>query len=239
MIKIYVGPEKRPFVMHEAALTARSCFFAAAMKGNWKEAQEKVVRLVEDDPDAFALYEQLVYTGSIPAMNKDQQRFGKLQPDQSFTSCLRPELCAKEYEALCGLYVLATKLQDEAARDSTVNGIVAKFKEEYEKISGSCSHLRIRRLCFPSTAAINTMYNNTATECGGRKAIVAIFARYGHGGLHEKMKKVDGKGVSPGFLWDLTHELFATRTPCAEWEMPNTLDGPYYDEYFELEYFSD
>lgn len=39
------------------------------MNGNWKEAEEKVVKLPEDDVEIFELYVQLLYTGLLP-LNK-------------------------------------------------------------------------------------------------------------------------------------------------------------------------
>jgi hypothetical protein len=59
MLKIVVGPagDTRDFCIHEALLTARSKFFEKAMGKGWKEAEEKLVKLPDDDPDIFALYE--------------------------------------------------------------------------------------------------------------------------------------------------------------------------------------
>ena len=57
MIHIVVGdPEAvRDFYIHEALLTTRSKFFERAMRKGWKEAEHKLVKLPEDDPETFAL----------------------------------------------------------------------------------------------------------------------------------------------------------------------------------------
>ena len=71
IFKIIVGEgdDAQEFQIHEAVLTARSKFFKAAIGRKWKESEEKTVKLPEDDPEAFALYSQLVYTGQIPGMS--------------------------------------------------------------------------------------------------------------------------------------------------------------------------
>jgi hypothetical protein len=57
MIKIIVGDQERVFVIHKNALIARSIFFKNAMGARWREGQNGVVKLPDDDGDAFALYE--------------------------------------------------------------------------------------------------------------------------------------------------------------------------------------
>jgi hypothetical protein len=73
MIKILVGEEERVFLVHKSALIARSQFFKTAMGGKWQEAQDGVVKLPDDDGDTFALYEQLVYTGKVPAFDDSEE----------------------------------------------------------------------------------------------------------------------------------------------------------------------
>jgi hypothetical protein len=67
MVTIQVGLESNDakIVAHESFLTMRSEFFRRAMNGAWEEADTRVVKLPEDDPDIFALYINYVYTAQL------------------------------------------------------------------------------------------------------------------------------------------------------------------------------
>lgn len=74
VLEVRVGRDNgRSFRLHEALVSARSDFFAAALTGQWKEAKDKIIDLPEDDPDIFALYPQLLYTGKIPVKEQTQE----------------------------------------------------------------------------------------------------------------------------------------------------------------------
>jgi hypothetical protein len=105
MLKLTVGAagSTHDFCIHEALLTARSKFFERAMGKSWKEAKEKLVRLPEDDPRIFALYEQIVYTGRIPIFDDEVERVSSGAYNDP--ECDEEELCMSEYESLCQLYV--------------------------------------------------------------------------------------------------------------------------------------
>ncbi|KAF2470311.1 uncharacterized protein BDR25DRAFT_171249, partial [Lindgomyces ingoldianus] len=57
------GDDQRSFDVHESLITSRSRFFCNAMNGKWKEAEERTVALLEDDPIVFELYLQCLYAG--------------------------------------------------------------------------------------------------------------------------------------------------------------------------------
>lgn len=59
------GDAQEKFAVHEALITSRSLFFRNAMQGDWKEAREHVVNLVEEDPEIFSLYLQGLYAGHV------------------------------------------------------------------------------------------------------------------------------------------------------------------------------
>lgn len=60
------GDNKRDFIVHEELICESSEFFRKALAGNWKETQDRIVKLPEDDPDMFALYLQAVYVCVLP-----------------------------------------------------------------------------------------------------------------------------------------------------------------------------
>lgn len=67
MLTIRVGLDAtcETFTVH---LTARSEYFRRAMNGRWTEAETRTIDLTEDDPEAFALYLNLVYKNHVPTM---------------------------------------------------------------------------------------------------------------------------------------------------------------------------
>ncbi|KAG9202235.1 hypothetical protein G6514_004673 [Epicoccum nigrum] len=83
------------FTMHQDLISTRSEFFAKALRGDWKEAQERTVVLPDDEPEVFRLYLQFLYTGQV-ALNSVAR--------------------GGAYVVLSKLYVLAEKLIDETAK---------------------------------------------------------------------------------------------------------------------------
>jgi hypothetical protein len=175
MIKILVGEEERVFLVHKSALTARSQFFKTAMGGKWQEAQDGVVKLPDDDGDTFALYEQLVYTGKVPAFDDSEETERKVVTSygRSWIDCVSNH-CKPEWELLSRLYVLAEKLQDLAAKNATVDAMIEKVQRK-ARIKGT--RLGLRK-CLPTPRAIEIMYENTPGFCPGRQVLVHIFVQY-------------------------------------------------------------
>ncbi|KAJ4334039.1 hypothetical protein N0V95_009273 [Ascochyta clinopodiicola] len=64
---VLVGPDKKPFVIHQDLLTYHSQFFKAALTGNFKEAGDKTVTLEEDDPLIFEFFVHWLYHKGFPA----------------------------------------------------------------------------------------------------------------------------------------------------------------------------
>ncbi|KAK0122373.1 hypothetical protein ONS95_010614 [Cadophora gregata] len=56
MVKIYVGPEKKCWMIHEAVICNKSTFFRNAFRGNFAEGTSKTMTLEEDDPAVFSLF---------------------------------------------------------------------------------------------------------------------------------------------------------------------------------------
>ncbi|CAK3775086.1 btb poz domain containing [Lecanosticta acicola] len=64
-LSVLVGPEEVSFMVHEHVICAKSKFFEAISRNDWKERQDRVVRLPEVLPYCFALYIHWLYTGTI------------------------------------------------------------------------------------------------------------------------------------------------------------------------------
>lgn len=53
MVKIFAGPNRKGYNLHEALLLVRSSFFRAAFDGKFQECHEKVIHLPEDSVGAI------------------------------------------------------------------------------------------------------------------------------------------------------------------------------------------
>jgi hypothetical protein len=61
------GPEAEHFTLHPQLLTSSSPIFEAMMtKDNFRESKEKVIKLPEDSPGAFAVFAHWLYTRRLP-----------------------------------------------------------------------------------------------------------------------------------------------------------------------------
>jgi hypothetical protein len=73
------------------------------MSGDWKEAQDRIVKLPEDDSDTFKCYVHLLYTNTLSVI-----------PDP-----LPPNYQVfQEQQDLAKLYVLVEKLQDTGTKNT-------------------------------------------------------------------------------------------------------------------------
>jgi hypothetical protein len=232
MVKVVVGENRgtRDFVIHEALLTSRSRFFKKAMAGDWKEAEEKLVKLPEDDPAIFALYEQLVYTGRIPAFDGQPEPIEEEKSDGDFDdddsnydddndgdddNDSDGDGDNDEYESLAELYVLAEKLQDLGAKNTTVKAIIAKITHE-GAIINDCGE----GPCLPGAVAIKTMYEKTPGHCAGRQIFLDSFVYYAQDYPIFRMDQAD---ILPReFLCEMVDNALTYRAPKTEL-MPHKL----------------
>jgi hypothetical protein len=67
---VLVGPNHARFVVHEALLVHHSEFFRAALTGNFKEAEEKVVKMADTEPYIFECFVHWLYYQRFPDASK-------------------------------------------------------------------------------------------------------------------------------------------------------------------------
>jgi hypothetical protein len=67
-VVIYVGPERKRYLIHKDLLTKQSEFFDRALNGKFKEAEENSIYLVEESPVAFDLLVGWLYQDRIPVV---------------------------------------------------------------------------------------------------------------------------------------------------------------------------
>lgn len=99
------------FIIHEALVKPRSEFVRLALRGEWKEAQDRTIPLPEDDPDVFSVYQQWLYGGLIHTRPINAPS----KPDD-------------EYRTLVKAYLLGEKMLDGNFKDSIADAIVEKLR---------------------------------------------------------------------------------------------------------------
>lgn len=65
---IFVGPERKRYLIHKTLLTNQSEYFDKALNGPFKEADEQSIYLEEETPAAFDLLVGWLYQNSIPVV---------------------------------------------------------------------------------------------------------------------------------------------------------------------------
>ena len=165
MARILVGREQKVFSMNLYALVSRSRYFRGVFLGTQKNTLYTGLRMPNEDPEVFALYEQLIYNGSIPFAVRTTRG---PEEENSLLKCARCErkTCDKEYQLLCGLYVLAEKFLDLDARNKAIAALHAKMKNSHNRDVGPRSSF-----CYPSPKAISIMYNGTIEPSYGRRLL--------------------------------------------------------------------
>lgn len=100
------------FIVHKGAVEPRSEFVRLALRGEWKEASERTIPLPDDDPAAFSVYQQWLYTGMIHTCSDEAP--SKVDP---------------EYKLLVKAYVLGEKIIDPTFKDCVVDAIIEKLHD--------------------------------------------------------------------------------------------------------------
>jgi BTB/POZ domain len=61
VVTIKVGPQEIPFIIHKSIICSASPFFRRALEGQFKEGEESVVSLPEEDEETFESFMNVVY----------------------------------------------------------------------------------------------------------------------------------------------------------------------------------
>jgi hypothetical protein len=135
-------------VVHECFIIHAN-FFRRALNGNWAESDDRVITMMEDDPEIFAKYLHFVYIKEFPAM-----------PHTTLVS----DQIIGEYRMLARVYVLAEKLQDIRTKNAIVQAMMnlSQRKDEAGK----------SRL--PDPEAITILYGGTVCGSAGRRLVVDL-----------------------------------------------------------------
>ncbi|KAF2122087.1 hypothetical protein BDV96DRAFT_640152 [Lophiotrema nucula] len=140
-IEVRVGDEAsaQSFYVHQDLICASSEFFERALNGDWQEAEDKCVKLPDDEPKVFENYINWLYTGKIPIKCTTIPKGSRMSREVE-----------NEYTALCELFVFCEKLQDTKGKNASTKALYQGCLEE-----------RTGTLYFPLSPAINVVYNGT------------------------------------------------------------------------------
>lgn len=157
MIAIAVGEPVITLHVHESLIRSKSHFFAAALSQDWKEAQEKVVRLPDDRPDIVKLYIKWLYSGKLLVKWTTEL--------QEFERHIGP----LEYYTLACLYIFGEKCCDVTFKNAVVASFVGRMDT---KIGDTC--------WYPVGKAVDIIYNGTTAASPMRQLLIDTHLWLGH-----------------------------------------------------------
>jgi hypothetical protein len=169
--------------VHESILTSRSEYFKCDLGSMWRNDPTKPVTLSDDDPDVFALYVNLVYTGRLATRGTN------------------------EWLKLVRLYVLAEKLQDVHAKNDTFDAMNAFIREFswiriFSSAPGDATNLPLI-----SAESIAELYDGTPALSPARGLVLDSCAEMDRGDW-----LTVGRGVLPvDFVYDLAVTVMRKR----------------------------
>ncbi|KAH7094896.1 hypothetical protein FB567DRAFT_15492 [Paraphoma chrysanthemicola] len=184
MLTVAIGqaPNHKHFLAHQGIICARSAYFRRAMTLNTTERQQRLFKFPDHDPEVFAIYFNFVYTNTIATIQSDARK-----DDFAF---------GEEYTLLSKLYVLAGKLGDIAAKNATVEAILAVNNERDSK---GFAYL-------PSAGAIKILYSGTPKTSRARLLYADMWTS-----CNEDKLAAARENLPPDFVWDLALALRGER----------------------------
>jgi len=147
MVRIYVGSQRRLWVLPEEALCDRVQFFKSTFQGGFREGDEKVLELPEDDPIAFGFILDGILQGWATA--DDINKLG----DSEVVNM-----------AWCRAWVLADKLGCPKISMHVTTAYLMYL-----------SNLSLDERMIPPAAA-KYLYENTSEPCELRETLVRVAA---------------------------------------------------------------
>lgn len=106
VVRVLVGREKKAHAVHENLIRASSPFFDKAMTDEWKKSSQRTVELLDDEPEAFALYVYWLYFRTFPVIG-----------DQSNPS-------PRNHAGLIKTYIMGIKLLDQTVQNAAIDAMI-------------------------------------------------------------------------------------------------------------------
>ncbi|KAF2660738.1 hypothetical protein K491DRAFT_41778 [Lophiostoma macrostomum CBS 122681] len=163
---IRVGyPESlKEYIVHEGLLTSCSKFFRLALKAGWKESEDRVVYLPEENGAVVEQYLHLLYhrqIGHFRAQAKDDQK-----NDSNNAQDAQDQIC----ENLCDLYLFADRVQDTDAKNTIMDAMYSLCIEQIGTVS------QYAKGYTPNLASIEKIYYGTPGPCPIRQFFAELYA---------------------------------------------------------------
>ncbi|KAK5734334.1 hypothetical protein LTR17_008998 [Elasticomyces elasticus] len=155
-VELIVGTEAVPLRVHESLLRPHSAFFDAALNKCWKEGNEKIIRLPEEELRIVTKYVQFLYTSKIH-IDKTKDWIPR------YSSAGIPE-----HLALAELYVFGERVQDVTFKNATMAAWVARV----------CEPVTGEKYDFPDNKAIDMIYEGTTSGSLARLFVVGLYVRF-------------------------------------------------------------
>ena len=121
------------------------------LSGNWREANERLIRLPEDEPEIFEIYMCWLYHKRIPTIRQE------------------PADGSTEYLRLIKAYIFGDKIQAKGFQNVIIDAMIEK-KEDKDKEGPFWCHE------IPDHDCVNTAYQNTRPDSPLRKLLVDLWA---------------------------------------------------------------
>ncbi|KAH4300166.1 hypothetical protein HBH64_098990 [Parastagonospora nodorum] len=128
-VRVGAEPKHTDFSVHESLIRLSSPFFEAALSREWKESQERIVKLPEGNAHAFRIYVHWLYTSQL--CSKLQFNHVSLNDGQW------------EWANLVKGYLLGDYLQDIDFKDSVMDAMIDWGNEAARECSDAPPHSSI------------------------------------------------------------------------------------------------
>jgi hypothetical protein len=108
-VKVRPQDRRETFILHEYLLRESSIFFNNALKGEWMEAQDRVVTVPEMSAEAFEVYAKFLLTGCL-FIKSDDMKLSSTRPGERRVNCDGLKLC--KYAIELANFLHASDFQD-------------------------------------------------------------------------------------------------------------------------------
>ncbi|KAI6853114.1 hypothetical protein KC323_g9428 [Hortaea werneckii] len=150
---LLVGVEEREYRVHQDLLSSNSPYFAAAVKEEWEEGQERRISLLDDSAAAVDLYIQWIYNKRIFC----RQPLEEIEKGQ------------EELGVLIDGFIFGEKIQDGDFKDAIIDALIASVstigKED--------------RYWYPSGEMVDRAYKGTPPGSPLRRLLIDMHVHHG------------------------------------------------------------
>jgi hypothetical protein len=175
MFKVRVGRDGalKEWDLPAALASRRSVFFKNALKDHgqndcWKEGDERLVTLAEDDPEIFSLYLYVFYNEPLPLKSLNRVKLADLdKEDEELHSDQNKDQVQVDQTTLCHLYVFAEFLQDVRAKNKILCELLGSVLQ-------SDSGYNYRPF-LPCPEAVHIIWKGTKDESPARALLINAY----------------------------------------------------------------